>query len=281
MQYLEFLNKLHQLIEPRSYLEIGVRHGKSLALASSPAIGIDPQPEVTSKLGKDVRVHAMTSDAFFAAGAGLDHLPGRTVDLAFIDGMHLFEYAYRDFVNVEQHCTPGSVIVLDDMLPRTPLEAARRRRTRAWTGDVWKVMHVLAQERPDLVLFPVAVRPTGVLVVLCPDPDRRQSMEHGTRQMRQFQRMSGPPPAILDRRDAVDPAALLAAPFWGALRGARNGDESADEVRRAVLEWQPQPLSAEQVAASKGTGRDELLPGPLRRRTLRLERRLRALARRT
>ena len=33
-----------------------------------------------------------------------------TFDLAFIDGMHHFEFALRDFANLERHCAPGSTM---------------------------------------------------------------------------------------------------------------------------------------------------------------------------
>ena len=39
------------------------------------------------------------------------------MDLAFVDGMHLAEYALRDVLAVERFTLPTSVIVLDDMLP--------------------------------------------------------------------------------------------------------------------------------------------------------------------
>ena len=57
------------------------------------------------------------------------HRGGTTLDLAFIDGMHLFEYALRDFINVERFADWSSVIVFDDMLPRNVDEAARDRHT--------------------------------------------------------------------------------------------------------------------------------------------------------
>ena len=40
--YLTLLARLHRALEPRNYLEIGVRRGDSLALATCPVIGIDP-----------------------------------------------------------------------------------------------------------------------------------------------------------------------------------------------------------------------------------------------
>ena len=255
LSYLELLSELHRVLQPRSYLEVGVRHGKSLELASCPAVGVDPVPELKVELGPAARVYPMTSDDFFAAGDGLDHLPGRTIDLAFIDGMHLVEYAYRDVVNVERHCGPGSVIVMDDMLPRTELEAARNRQTRAWTGDVWKVTAVLEQRRPDLVLIPVAVRPTGFLVVLCPDPEAPAEAGVSRSDMRRLRKDAAPPESVLGRSAAVDPAQLVAAPFWESVRAARTGAVDADTVRREVVAWRPRPLSLEQVAESKGSAR--------------------------
>ena len=53
MEYLEFLKGLHEAVRPRAYLEIGLRHGDSLALADCPSLGVDPAS------AKD-RVAAMT-----------------------------------------------------------------------------------------------------------------------------------------------------------------------------------------------------------------------------
>ena len=58
--------------------------------------------------------------------------------MAFIDGMHLSEFALRDFIGVERLSRWTGVAIFDDMLPGVE-EAGRDRRTRAWTGDVYKV----------------------------------------------------------------------------------------------------------------------------------------------
>lgn len=155
----EFLTRLHALIRPKTYLEIGVQYGNSLALASAAdvAIGIDPDPLVGAA-GNQV-IHKMTSDEFFASQAA-DALP--TIDLAFIDGMHLVECALRDFTNVLAHSHDRTVIAFDDVLPRTLAEASRIQCPGDWAGDVWKIPFLLHVWHGRKVLVDVA--PTGVLV---------------------------------------------------------------------------------------------------------------------
>ena len=43
------------------------------------------------------------------------------------------------------------VIVFDDIFPRDIEEAARRRRTRMWTGDVYKIVEILGTRHPKSV----------------------------------------------------------------------------------------------------------------------------------
>jgi hypothetical protein len=163
----EFLAALHDLLRPKVYLEVGVHEGASLALAvhSEVAIGIDPKP-LTTSVGNQ-NIYTMTSDVYFAGPpngpAPSLHLP---IDLAFIDGSHLFEDALRDFINIERHCGPKSVVVFDDVLPYNQAIAERIQPAGDWTGDVWKVWSVLEDYRPDLGVYAVDTFPTGTLVVL-------------------------------------------------------------------------------------------------------------------
>jgi predicted O-methyltransferase YrrM len=166
--HLEFLRSLHARLAPRFYFEIGIRHGNSLVLAHCPAVGVDPAPEIGASLAQSVQVVAATSDTFFAERA--DEYLTRPVDLAFIDGMHWFEFALRDFLNIERHAHPGTVVVFDDIFPAHPRQAERDRRTRVWTGDIWKITACLRKRRPDLLLIPCDTWPTGVLLVLGLDP---------------------------------------------------------------------------------------------------------------
>lgn len=172
--YLDFLKQVHETLEPRGYLEIGVRNGDSLKLASCPAIGIDPAYNIP---GLDNRkllqtygnaiLYSDTSDGFFAVQDDL--APSRfehfDVDLAFIDGMHLIENVLSDFINIERHSNERTVVIFDDVLPYNQAIAAREQPPGDWTGDVWKIIPILECFRPDLAMWSVDTSPTGALVV--------------------------------------------------------------------------------------------------------------------
>jgi hypothetical protein len=199
--YREVLAFVHAHLEPPLYLEIGVRLGGSLRLAQRRAIGIDPAPEIAEPLPARIQVHAITSDDYFATAfpPGLD----APVDLAFIDGMHLFEYALRDFIHVERHAAPWSLVLIDDILPAHPRQGSRERTTRAWMGDVWRIAACLRAHRPDLELQVLDTCPGGMLVVSGLDPsstvlaDRYDAIVAAAAD-------APPPRAVLDRVDAVE-----------------------------------------------------------------------------
>jgi hypothetical protein len=165
--YYRTLRRLHETLAPETYLEIGIRKGDSLGLASAAAvaIGIDPKPMLSKPTASNAKIFAFTSDEFFATHDVRAELGGRDLDLAFIDGMHLFEYVLRDLANVELWSTPGTVVVLHDCLPVDEVSAARERSTSLWTGDVWKVVPVLRRFRPDLSLTIVDSSPSGLVIV--------------------------------------------------------------------------------------------------------------------
>lgn len=106
--YFALLAQIHTHLRPRTYVEIGVFKGESLrlALSTTQAIGIDPEPRLMAPPGPTQRVFAETSDRFFATHDLAAELGGLPVDLAFIDGMHHFEFALRDFINPACNIVP-------------------------------------------------------------------------------------------------------------------------------------------------------------------------------
>lgn len=170
--YLDLLGRIHEEVRPRTYLEIGMHVGHSLALLSPETlgIGVDPLPAIRKPINTTTKLFFETSDSFFARHDVAAELGGRAVDVAFIDGMHLFEYALRDFANVERWCGPDSVVLVHDCYPPDEASAARVRSTRLWTGDTWKLVPCLKAARPDLDVATVMVGPSGLAFIRNLDP---------------------------------------------------------------------------------------------------------------
>lgn len=222
MFYLDFLAGLHEALSPRTYLEIGVRTGDSLSLCRCPSVGVDPALDISHGLRDDAVLHQCTSDDYFAtlgSGRPFGQLP---IDFAFIDGLHLVEFALRDYLNVERFSEWSSVIVVDDVYPRNADEAARHRHTQAWTGDVFKVMYLLEDHCRDLVLVRVDTQPTGLLLVFCPNPNRTWTplLEAVTSAVTPDPQVV--PSDILTRKGARSPESVLASDIWGVLAAGRT-----------------------------------------------------------
>jgi SAM-dependent methyltransferase len=204
VHYRDTLKQLHEVLKPKLYLEIGVNYGASLALARGRCVGVDPLIAPRQAVPEQARLVEMQSDDFFekAATEVLDEKP----DLAFIDGMHLFEFALRDFMNVEAVASPDAVVVIDDIFPNHPAQAKRERSTRFWTGDVWKLHDLLKKERPDLFLMPIDTSPTGLLLVWGLDPSNRRLWERYDKFIRSYVYDDVPVPSHVIARDgAVSP----------------------------------------------------------------------------
>jgi hypothetical protein len=172
MDYFHLLDRIHQHLVPRTYLEIGVSTGASLTLSlpGTVNVGVDPEPRVSFPLSPTTKIFTETSDNFFATHRLRDELDGKPLDLAFIDGMHHFEFALRDFVNIEQRATPETIVLVHDCYPIDATTAARDRTTNVWSGDVWKLIVCLKRYRPDLRISVVDEAPTGLGVITGLDP---------------------------------------------------------------------------------------------------------------
>jgi len=169
--YYGLLRRIHELRQPDLYVEIGVHEGHSLAFVQpgTRIVGVDPAPKVAEP-PPDMTIVAETSDDFFANPAALR---GEAIDLAFADGLHLWEQTLRDVANLERHSAPASVILIHDCNPIDEVTAARERTTAIWSGDVWKTVVALRRFRPDLSVVTADVEPTGLAIVTQLDPTNR------------------------------------------------------------------------------------------------------------
>lgn len=176
VHYHSYLKHIHDTHKPSGYFEIGVETGATLALAQSPAVGVDPHFQLRGDpIGRRAETYLfqMPSDVFFAKHDLTTFLPAE-VDFAFLDGMHRFEYLLRDLLNREKYAHRGSIIALHDCYPVNTEIADREmnydRRSDAatriwWTGDVWKLLPILRDFRPDLQLTILDCPPSGLVIV--------------------------------------------------------------------------------------------------------------------
>ena len=173
--YFAVLKRIHEHLKPATYLEIGVFRGESLQIVhpDTIALGIDPAPQLIQQAGPNQHIFAETSDAFFANRDVLAELGGRRIDLAFIDGMHQFDFALRDFINIERFSSPNSVILVHDCFPIDYQTARRHRATCFWSGDIWRLILLLRKYRPDLAVHTITTPPTGLGMIFNLDPASR------------------------------------------------------------------------------------------------------------
>jgi predicted O-methyltransferase YrrM len=222
MERHDFLSVLHRRYRPRSYLELGVFEGHGLARSSTRTIGVDPDFRISAELACELQLVRATSDDFFARPDPLSWFQDRTVDLTFIDGMHLVEFALRDFLNAERLSTPASVVVLDDVLPRSEAEASRERHTSLWAGDTFKIAGILERYRPDLTTVLLDTEPTGLLLVLGLDPTSTVLADHHDEIVDQYAADGPVPEDVLHRRAAADPRLVADLPLWDELAATRT-----------------------------------------------------------
>lgn len=182
VNYLDFLARYHKLAKPRTYFEIGTNIGHSFRLASCRKVAVDPEFKFKfDPVGASSAVHLFqtTSDNFFRDYDLNDFLPGG-VDLAFLDGLHLFEFLLRDFMNAEKFVNDDSVFFLHDCFPVNDEITAREWTTEGrqiaetrgwWAGDVWKLLPILRDYRPDLEVQILDCPPTGLVVIRGMNPN--------------------------------------------------------------------------------------------------------------
>ena len=171
LNYYDVLKRLLSAVDPEWYLEIGSRNGRSLSQSTQNYIAIDPQFDFQYDVvnsAKKMFLFQQTSDDFFSSRF-LQHnsiMPG----VSFIDGMHLFEFALRDFINCEASMTGGGIICLHDVCPYNIPQTTRDMKymtelKRPWTGDVWKLVVILQRYRPNLKIDILKASSTGFACV--------------------------------------------------------------------------------------------------------------------
>ncbi|MHB2208475.1 hypothetical protein [Methylobacterium sp. CM6257] len=179
--YTDFFDFINQTLRPKRYFEIGTELGRSVRQFSCDAVCVDPLFKLESDVigpRRRISFFQMPSDDFFSQYNLVKELGGPP-DISFLDGMHRAEYLLQDFINTERASRPRSVIFMHDCLPSNHRMALRTHEVgredegiwqHAWTGDVWKIIPVLKNFRPDLEVFVLDCAPTGLVGITNLDP---------------------------------------------------------------------------------------------------------------
>lgn len=225
--YIEFLKACNTFLKPRNYFEIGTELGHSLRAFDCDAVCVDPnflvEPTDLERSGETL-FFRQTSDDFFAQH-DLREVLCAPVDLAFLDGLHLYEYLLRDLINTERNCHRRSLLILHDCLPLNARMAEREQRRDEsepadirdfWTGDVWKILPILKAYRPDLRVHVLDCPPTGLVMCTGLDPASRVLHENYDRIVAEFARWDLGEvglPAVWNLFPRLDSARLARDPF--------------------------------------------------------------------
>ena len=179
LRYFRVLKALHQRLHPDWYLEIGTFTGSSLRFADCNFVAIDPSfqlHQIPPLKGREMVFFQDTSDAFFKSSTAR-RMKGK-IDLAFLDGLHHYEALLRDFINIEPLMAEGGLVVIHDCLPSTVAMTSRIQTPETeWTGDVWKTLMILLNERPDLQIDILDAAPTGLVAIRKFDATRNKVLK--------------------------------------------------------------------------------------------------------
>jgi tetratricopeptide (TPR) repeat protein len=179
--YLNFLKALHEK-KYEIYFEIGACTGNSLRLSQSPSVAIDPyfNLQVETIGNKDFcLLFQEKSDYFF--GETLPKFPHLKCQLGFIDGMHLFEYALRDFINLAKNSSEKPLFLFHDVLPWSYEMATRDYKKipkgEPWTGDIWKLIPIFISLGMEKNMKLLTSAPSGILAISNPSKDLITKLE--------------------------------------------------------------------------------------------------------
>lgn len=143
----EIINLFIKKYNYKRYLEIGVN------TPAQPGYNWDNiNTEIKHGVDPAEKVHAtfpVTSDEFFAKHISIKY------DIIFVDGLHIFDQAYRDIVHSLEWLNDNGTIVVHDCNPLSESTQRPVHTPGVWLGDVWKAILKLRMEREDISIFTI------------------------------------------------------------------------------------------------------------------------------
>lgn len=135
MNYLEWLEWFHTMLKPETYLEIGVESGRSLQYARSPTRAVELIPPCVLSIARQPGANFLRKPAMIFSLQDIAQVLGKpSIDFAFIDGLHTFDQALRDFINIERNSCHQTVVLFHDIFRQ--LLKPRSANGKLFSGSV-------------------------------------------------------------------------------------------------------------------------------------------------
>jgi len=145
------INRAIKATGAQTYLEIGVRNGDGFHQIKAPRkIGVDPDRQNYTEKYNEI-YYEQKSDDFFAQEADI-LFTNNKIDIALVDGLHEFQQALKDIINIFKYISENGYIFIHDCNPPTEKHESTRDGSN-WNGDVWKTLLYLKKHHPELKYF--------------------------------------------------------------------------------------------------------------------------------
>ena len=175
MYYLDFMAALHERLLPRTYLEIGVAEGHTLAVSRCASVGVDP--ELLSQFATEVRQHLVAIEQHLGAADVAD------MTEADLDGV------FRAFHSIKALARVISGTGIEELVHEAEsLLSAVRAGDRGFDAAVQQALIAAADALEDALRAPLSwPAPTSVIAELhraaaagdslpAADPERRSAL---------------------------------------------------------------------------------------------------------
>lgn len=161
--HLPFLTVLLTNFAPNVSVEVGVAEGESTEIVSKfskQVFSIDMDVSCEKKINHLKNVNFMNSDSWSALDK-LSHKFSNTVDFCFIDGNHVSDVVYGDFVRAFKLMSDRGIVLLHDTYPKSSAYVSEENQ---WCGSAFRVPEMIRTNFPELDVFTIPIHPGLTLV---------------------------------------------------------------------------------------------------------------------
>ena len=164
------LARLHEVLEPSLYVQLGLRSKEALAISDANTIIIDQTVAVDASIPEHVQLFRKSTSEFFLTDAP-DVLQMKA-DLYLLDGTKPFAELATDFRRILPYCDTTTVVAIDNIFPAG---RAAEAEPPAGASGAWELFRFLDEAMVGTFHEPIQSDPTGMLLVFAIIPDKDQN----------------------------------------------------------------------------------------------------------